>query len=191
MPGGVPRRIAEGERIYLQELSLPDASYLAAAFQAETEGDGLRLHDVDLRHLEAYVEQAYAYYGYGLWGVYLRGDDQEAHPIGICGVDLVHLPEIGTCHELGYALLPQFRGHGYMAEALRLVIAEAFRRDGDVGAEKIIARIAPDNHRSIRTAIRAGLVQCGTTSRKSHKNGLVNEEMYAIINGNENHMHDS
>ncbi|MDP9240744.1 MAG: GNAT family N-acetyltransferase [Actinomycetota bacterium] len=61
-------------------------------------------------------------------------------------------PEIGT-GEVGYGLLPAFRGRGLMSRALRLVGRWALT---EVGLDRVAAGVAVANTASLRTAEVAG-----------------------------------
>jgi ribosomal-protein-alanine N-acetyltransferase len=60
--------------------------------------------------------------------------------------------------ELGYAVFPQFRGHGYAIEAAAALIAWA-RAHHNI--RRFIASIGPDNHASLAIVQRLGFVQTG------------------------------
>jgi RimJ/RimL family protein N-acetyltransferase len=55
--------------------------------------------------------------------------------------------------EVDISIAPEYRGHGYGAEALRLASARLFV---DTGSAEVVAHIKPDNLASVRTFERAG-----------------------------------
>lgn len=63
--------------------------------------------------------------------------------------------------ELGYSMMPDYWGHGYMYEACEAVIAEAASR---LGAARIIAGVFTDNPASLRL-----LRKLGFTAARSHE----------------------
>nr|WP_295374565.1 GNAT family N-acetyltransferase [Pseudoxanthomonas sp.] len=84
---------------------------------------------------------SYRLNGFGLYRVERREDGAA---VGLCG--LIKRPPLAHV-DLGYALLPRFRGHGYVAEAARAVLASAQTR----GMTTVLAVVDPDNAASIRT----------------------------------------
>lgn len=86
--------------------------------------------------------------GYGLWKVALREDDT---PIGICGIfkrDTFDHPDIG------YAVLPEFEGSGYMTEA---AMATKHFAAETYGITNLIGIIEPSNDASARVLLKIGM----------------------------------
>lgn len=73
-------------------------------------------------------------------------------------------PEI----EVGYALMPEARGHGYASEAVTAVAAEAVRR----GVPSLVSTILPDNAASQGVAARAGALLDRTVMLRGEPTGL-------------------
>jgi ribosomal-protein-alanine N-acetyltransferase len=73
--------------------------------------------------------------------------------IGFCGV---LTPEHGEL-EIIWGLHPRHHGRGFATEAVRAMLAYA----GQLGIERVIATIHPDNVRSIAVAERVGLAREG------------------------------
>lgn len=93
-------------------------------------------------------QRLYKDYGYGPYRVALRNGNQA---MGICGLfmrDGLDDPDIG------YALLPQYCGQGYAAEAAQAVILHA--RD-TLGFKRLTALINPDNAASIKLVEKLGM----------------------------------
>jgi RimJ/RimL family protein N-acetyltransferase len=89
----------------------------------------------------------FATYGYGPYRVERKSDGQS---IGICGF---FQREFLDDPDLGYAILPGFRGEGYASEAARQVLVIA----GVVfGLQRIMALIAPENAASIHVIEKLG-----------------------------------
>ena len=96
-----------------------------------------------LAHARRYLSNgpihSYSVNGFGLYRVERRSD---AAPVGMCGlVKRDSLPDV----DLGFALLERHRGHGYAEEAARATLHLAH---GDLGFERIVAIVSPDNERS-------------------------------------------
>jgi ribosomal-protein-alanine N-acetyltransferase len=77
--------------------------------------------------------------GFGLWCVDLR---TTGTPIGICG--LLKRDWMSDV-DLGFALLPEFRGHGYALEAARIAMARAREVHN---LPRVVAIVSPGNERS-------------------------------------------
>jgi RimJ/RimL family protein N-acetyltransferase len=83
----------------------------------------------------------YRRYGFGLNRVALKAGDR---PVGICGLlRREALPEA----DLGFALLPGFRGQGYACEAAQAVVGHGFEQ---LGLPRIVAIVTPRNRPSRR-----------------------------------------
>ena len=80
------------------------------------------------------------------------GQDSAARLIGDIGFFGPLLD--GTTAEIGYVLIPDARGRGYVTEATAALIAWVFAHTGVAG---IIAQIAPDNAASLRVAAKLGM----------------------------------
>lgn len=66
-----------------------------------------------------------------------------------------HSPVIGRpVVEMGYVLLPAYRGHGYATEASAALLAWAFNQPG---VECVVLHISPDNAASLRVAAKLGM----------------------------------
>lgn len=78
--------------------------------------------------------------GFGLY----RVQTGAGQTVGMCG--LVNRPTLDDV-DLGYALLPEFCGHGYAVEAGAAVLADARER---LGLKRIVAIVDPRNGGSIR-----------------------------------------
>lgn len=131
----------ETARLRLRRQTLDDAPFVLALL---TDPDFLR-HIGDrgvhsLGEARAYIEAgalaSYAAFGFGLW-VMQRKDDGAA--LGLCG--LVKRPTLDDV-DVGYALLPAFRGQGYAREAVAGTLAHAARV---YGLARLIAVVSPEN----------------------------------------------
>lgn len=99
------------------------------------------------RYIEKSLVAMYERHGFGLYLVHARALDA---PIGMCG--LIKRDALEDV-DLGFALLPQFRGQGYAYEAASAVMA--YGRD-KLGLRRIVAILSTDNHRSSRLLRRLG-----------------------------------
>ena len=139
-------------RLELQRLTEDDAGLMLAiwndpAFIRHVGDRGVRTIDQALAAMRDTLA-LFESHGYGAWRIAPRGGGPA---MGICGLfkreNLDH-PDIG------YAILPDWRGQGFTLEAARAVMAEA--RDG-LGLERVNAIVSPDHRRSIRLLEKLGM----------------------------------
>jgi RimJ/RimL family protein N-acetyltransferase len=140
------------DRVVLRELTAEDAPFI---FELVNDPDWiLYIGDRGIRTLAdacGYIEKlrsGHARHGFGLYLVERRSDRA---PLGICGLlkrDHFEDPDIG------FAFLPQFRGHGYGREAAEATLAWGRAVHG---MRRIVAITVPENAASIRLLERIGL----------------------------------
>lgn len=129
------------------------ASMLADASSTRFVGDGQPLDRMNAWRSMAMLLGHWALRGYGMWAVELRDSGQFIGRVGL------HNPEGWPDIELGWMLMPQFRGHGYATEAGRAALDFAFSRGKVLRA---ISLIRIDNTASERVARRLGGRQATT-----------------------------
>jgi [ribosomal protein S5]-alanine N-acetyltransferase len=145
--------IAETARLRLRQLRLEDAAFVFALY---SDPDFIRnvgdrgVHGVDdaRRYLEGGLVASYAKYGFGLYLVELTSSGTA---VGICGLLRRDSHEDV---EIGFAMLPEFRGHGYTLEAARAVVELGLRA---LGLTRIVAIAAPANLASAHILQRLGM----------------------------------
>ncbi len=141
------------ERLILRELGVDDASFMLALLNDESFlrniGDrGVRTLDQARQYIVDGAMASYRQHGFGLWAVRLVDDPA---CIGICG--LIRRDTLEDV-DIGYALLPEWRGQGYALEASRACMALARQR---FGLHRIVAIAALDNLASARLLEKIGL----------------------------------
>ena len=149
--------IVATDRLLMRRLDLADDAFVMALVN---DPDWLRyIGDRNVhssadarRYLVAGPLTMYARDGLGLYAVELRDTGE---PIGICG--LIRREGLADV-DVGFAFLPQHRGHGYAYESADAVLAYA--RD-TLGLERVVAIASPDNERSLRLLARLGFVDEG------------------------------
>ena len=175
----MPRRILNApfaittSRLQLRWLTPADAEFV---LRLVNDSDWLRfigdkgVHDLDgaRRYLDSGPVAMYREFGFGLNRVALKASDQA---IGICGV--LHRPTLAE-PDLGFALLPAYRGQGYALEAARAVLEHA--RDA-FGLERILAMVDPENAASIALLGRLGFAREGA---RVDRPGGGAPDLYAI-----------
>ncbi len=140
------RRLAEADAPFILRL-LNEPSFL------ENIGDKqVRTLEQAKAYLEGGPLKSYAVHGHGLNRVELKDGGE---PIGICG--LIKRDQFVDV-DLGYALLPEFGGKGYITEAAAAVLDQGRR---DLGFTRFIAIVSPANARSIRVLDKLGFTAAG------------------------------
>ena len=142
----------ETSRLKLRWLELTDADFI---YQLVNDPQWLRFigdkQVADLGGARRYIEDGpramYRRFGFGLNRVALKDSDT---PVGICGLlQRDSLPQ----PDLGFALLPGFRGQGYAREAADAILQHAYLI---LRQTRVAAIVNPDNHSSINLLSRLG-----------------------------------
>ena len=141
------------ERLRLRRLDLDDAGLMLAvwndpAFVRHVGDRRIRTVDEARQTLTDTVLRLYADHGHGPYRVALLSGDI---PIGICG--LFRRDGLDDV-DIGFALLPEYRGRGYAHESAQAVVLHA--RD-DLGLDRLTAIVAADNAASIGLIEKLGL----------------------------------
>ena len=140
-------------RLRLREMTLDDAPFIVdllgdAAFKRYIGDKRVRNRPQACKYLQAGPLASYRDFGFGLWLVVQRQDDR---PVGMCG--LLKRPTLDDV-DLGFALMPEFRGRGYCLEAATAVLQFGQQR---FGLRRIVAIVQPDNERSVKVLLRLGM----------------------------------
>jgi RimJ/RimL family protein N-acetyltransferase len=96
--------------------------------------------------------------GWYAWYAVLRSSEYTARILVASG-GYMGPPADGRV-EIGYSVVPEWRGRGIATE---LIAALAARALSERGVSRVVAHVAPDNIPSQRALVRAGFVFCGNT----------------------------
>jgi len=143
----------ETARLKLREFSADDAAFVLRLLNEpsfiEFIGDrGVRTLTDAERYLRNGPMASYRHHGHGLLRVSLKDGDI---PVGMCGLvkrDTLPAPDIG------FALLPDFWGRGYVTEAAEAVLEHGQKT---LGIRAILGITTPGNVRSIAVLQKLGL----------------------------------
>ena len=144
--------VAETERLVLRRLTTADAPFILELLNEPSFlrfiGDrGVRTIDDAVAYILAGPVASYERFGFGLYLVLVKGDDE---PAGICGLlKRDALPDV----DVGFAFVPRFWRRGYASESAAAVLAHA--RDA-LGLRRVVAICSPDNSASIGLLERLG-----------------------------------
>ena len=145
--------VLESDRLRLRWLNTDDAPFIVELLNdpgwLEFIGDkGVRTVEDARNYIEKGPAASYAEFGFGLNLTELK---ESGTPIGICG--LIQRDVLEDV-DVGFAILPQYRGQGYAREATAAVIAHGHTA---FGLTRIVAITTPDNINSIRVLEKVGL----------------------------------
>ncbi len=150
----IPLIVAETERLVIQELTSSQTELffgLCREAGLKTEAHSIKERDkiVQQQFLQAYIENQYNFYGYGIWGLIEKGNGKL---VGIAGVE-----DREDCLELGYAIVPEKRRIGYAKEACQAIfcyLKTELELEG-----KIKSFVPKENIASQKTAQSIGMLQ--------------------------------
>jgi ribosomal-protein-alanine N-acetyltransferase len=104
------------------------------------------------------------------WGIALRSADQLIGSITLFNLDFIHRRA-----EIGYALAREHWGHGYMNEALMVLLKYAF---DTLELHRIEADVDPRNTASIKTVERLGFQREGYLRERWQINGEIQDAFF-------------
>lgn len=144
----LPVTITTTKRCIIRELTLKQLPELLQ-LQEENKGNpsgcffppNCRTHSESEKFLLNYIKNQYAFYGYGIYGIFRKTDDTF---IGIAGFSPYEY-----CAEIGYSLLKKFQQQGIASEVLPVL--SRFGKEY-LGFTEIITRIETGNIPSLRLA---------------------------------------
>src|SRR5215213_1049228 len=151
-----PVNILETERLTLRRITLDDADFIHRLLNEpsflEFIGDkGVRTLDDACDYIRRGPLASYERFGFGLFITALKDGTR----IGICGlVKRDGLEDV----DVGFAFLPEFWSKGYAVESAAAVMAYG---QGQLGLQRIVAIVKPDNDGSIRVLEKLGLKCAG------------------------------
>lgn len=164
----------EGARIVLRPVKMSDAE---AMFAYTSKPDVVRFITLPVSESVEQTRQGIADYfevsPLGKYGLALKDSGE------FMGTLDIRVDAVNKSAELGYALNPEFQGHGYMSEAVDLLLDLGFK---ELGLERIFAMCAAQNTPSERVMIRAGMTYEGTLRKASfHKDMFLDMKYYSIL----------
>ncbi len=146
------------DRTIIRELTLDDVPNMIQIYQHPEikkyiDYDCASL-EIEIEKHKAYIQNVYRFYGYGLWGVFDKSNNQL---IGRCGIELKSI-DGEQIFELGYLLDPTYHRKGYATEFVTEVINYCFQA---LNIDRITAFIDKNNSSSINLAYRTRMNQIG------------------------------
>ncbi|PIB38517.1 GNAT family N-acetyltransferase [Maribacter sp. 4G9] len=145
-------------RLIIDKATIADADFFFQLLNSPTWLEHIGDRGIQTKEdAEAYIEKSllasYRHNGFGLWKVSLK---ESIQPIGICGFlkrDYLDAPDIG------FAMLPQYEGFGYMLEACRTVMEYGVL---ELNFTEVMAVTTTNNVRSQKLLSKLGFSEIGT-----------------------------
>jgi RimJ/RimL family protein N-acetyltransferase len=161
------------ERLNLRPISPNDIDFIFKLFKrSETnkysEYPDLKTWDEAMEMYEGYLKPGFESH----FRVIIEKKDTET-PIGTIG--FYKYSETHKRAEMGYDLLKEYWGNGYVTEAVRAISDYGFN---DLGLIRIEATVDPENSRSIRVLERTGFKHEGTLLKRYYYRGSFHDELY-------------
>lgn len=139
--------------MYLREQTLDDLDRLYELYASEKITryiEGLyENREEEVEFTRSYIENMYQFYGYGIWVVCLKENDEIIGRAGISNRIVDGINEL----ELGYVIGEAYQGMGYAFEACMAICAFAKEQ---LYAEHMICFMEKENIPSVRLAKRLG-----------------------------------
>lgn len=174
----LPVTVAQTERLVIRELSADDIPTLHRICRhlktADYTDDIVESLETEIEKHKAYIENVYRFYGYGLWGVFLK---DTGALIGRCGIQNT-LVNGNDEIELGYLIDEDYQEKGYAKEAVDAILRVAFH---ELSIKKIVAVIHPSNMKSLLFAEKISMNKTGKIIRNGQDYYLYhieNPKMY-------------
>lgn len=156
--------ILESDYLIIRELAVSDIPDLYQIYQKphmrEFLDDLQDTLEIEQEKHEAYIHNIYRFYGYGLWGVFLK---DTGRLIGRCGIEL-KIFDKEEIYEIGYLIDTDYQGRGYAKESVTAIIQYCFF---ELHIHRIIAIIDKKNSRSIHLAQQVGMKKISECTRSS------------------------
>jgi [ribosomal protein S5]-alanine N-acetyltransferase len=145
----------------------------------------IRHYGVSFTTLEASQEQMDWYAsiereGTGLWrAICAKEDGKFLGAIGLNSIVREHAKG-----EIGFWLMPEHQGHGYISEVLPILLEHGF---GTMGLHRIEAEVETDNAASAKVLVKAGFVHEGTLRECEWKDSRwISLDVFAKLAGRPN-----
>ncbi|WP_089357652.1 GNAT family N-acetyltransferase [Ekhidna lutea] len=161
------------ERLYLREATLGDASFffelMNSAEWIKYIGDrGIKSRDDAKTYVNGLIE-GYKSNGFGLYVLTADGV-----PVGVCGL----LKRTYLDHpDLGFALLPEYTGKGYIQEAGAAVLNMAFKK---LQLSKVLAITSKENFASQSTLEKLGFEKVRLIKNPEGEEVLLYEKLKVV-----------
>lgn len=139
------------KRCFLRELTAKDCSSLLLLQKENSDNPAGCFFPSDCKvpehFLADYIEHQYPFYGYGIYGIFLKKTEEFIGIAGFAPIDCDYT-------EVGYSILTKWQGQGFASEVLPPLLS--FGKDS-FDFSCVVTRIAPGNTASFHLAEKNGL----------------------------------
>lgn len=151
---GLPITIKKTKRLVIRELSVEDIKDLYQIYQNPEVCryiEGMNEYiNIEVEKHKAYIKNVYAFYNYGLWGIFSKTTKSL---IGRCGIQNQTIDGQAEI-ELSYLLDRNHWGYGYALECCQAILSYAA---DELELTRLVAAIDKLNTRSVNLAQRLGM----------------------------------
>lgn len=163
------KRIINTERLIINEATEEDTEFFNRLLNSPTWlefiGDrGVKTNEQALHYIQSNLIKSYTDNGYGLYTISIK---KTLDLIGVCGFlkrDYLENPDIG------FALLPDYAGKGYMLEATLAIIEYGKTQ---LGLDYLLAITTHNNTKSCNLLKKVGFETIGTINPKNGKEDFL------------------
>lgn len=161
----LPWIIAETKRCMIRELCMEDIDDLFTLYQDKELTkyvDPLKNYEEEKELQQAYIDNMYHYFGYGMWLVFLK---ETGELIGRAGLEHREI-ETDTVHELGYLIKKNYQRQGLAREVCLAIVKYA---EEELGIEELNCFIKEGNIASVKLAENLGFSYESTIVEQDRK----------------------
>jgi RimJ/RimL family protein N-acetyltransferase len=153
---GLPWTILETKRCIVRETTVEDVEAFYRIYEDPRVSDYLddiqHAPEQEKEYVREYIEKIYGYYGFGVWTIL---EKESGVVIGRAGFSY---SEGFTEPDLGFLIAGPWQEKGYAEEVCSAILA--YGRE-ELGFERVLALVRPDNLRSLRLCRKLGFVEVG------------------------------
>lgn len=155
---GIPWDILETERCLVRETTVEDVEEFYRIYREPSITEFMEpLYEEPERernYARDYIDKVYGFYGFGIWTVLSKADEQVIGRAGICYREGYEDPEIG------FLMAVDKQGLGYATEVCQSILQYGHEV---LGFERILAFVQPANKASLRVCEKLGMSSLGET----------------------------
>lgn len=168
---GLPCEIAVTDRTIIRELCKEDIDEIIKISRQEHilkfVEDGRAAENEQREKLLAYIEHIYKFYGFGIWGIFDKKDD---NLIGAISLELLKNTKEAE-YEVGFFIREEKLGFGYGKEGLIAVINYA---KDNLAASKLLAITDKNNEQAVRLLEKSGFSEMNEVRKQKSFIKLLN-----------------
>lgn len=169
---GIPWDILETGRCLVRETTVADVEefYRIYSEPSITEFMEPLYEDPEQERAYArdYIDKVYSFYGFGIWTVLEKQDGKVIGRAGICYREGFEEPEIG------FIIAADRQGQGYATEVCRAILKYGHE---ELGFERILAFVQPQNAASLRVCEKLGMTSLGQAQLQGLEHKILCHEV--------------